>query len=280
MQLAKAVGKLQNRQIGAYQKGYQYFTLGVNTGEHGLNVSNPCCFALQCFYNDQDETGTPVYVGHTDIAHHAHVRTIATHFADVPVPCSANGLLAQYDYWFNSQDTVSPVRYLPIRSKMTFNVEYPNMASNAVPLWVRVDIVRMKKNLQINPHVFELPQNLPALGHMADDELNTRNRYNRTYFQVYTTKWIRLDNEDAPSNKTIRKQCTIDWKFSPKELTIDKEPGDVGTGNFSQSFISNMPQNKIFWVVMSTNSNLAEASNVKLKCNRFISWRDPHGKAA
>ena len=273
--LSKAINNIQRTQLGSYQKNYQSFSLNLGTGMNDLNVGSPVAFALNNFL-----ASTPVFNGRVDIGdptHPVHIAHTPTHFNDIAIP-NADSIQAKYNYWNMAQDdTCSKRQYLPISTNVNLKVSFPSLPTNHHPIWIRVDVFRMIKVLDSpTTHDYDLPANLPGLGHMADDSIQTKNRFNKQYFKLYFTKWMKINNDDQ-ATKDVERFCKFRFTFPNKILKLDCDHAISGV---TQDFHTNMPQRDIYWCMISTNTDLPHNESCTLQCTRFISWRDQSGVAS
>ena len=277
--LSRQVKALQLAQLGQFQKSYEHCAI-LDGGEHGhyWNKDRPLIFAANNFLEDAF-----VYVGTPDGSTGTTLPSFAPRVQwEKYSPSGITGLM-DYDYWAHANDdTASPTAYRAISTDLKFALKAPNLAGD-VQYWVRIDLVKSKHQLlHSNSRKLSLPMNVMALGGLAADNMHERNRFNRDYFTVVQTKWIKLDNKNNDMHETIERYCTMHIKFpvsSPTEkLDIKKIAGDVDHPAVNETFISNMPQKDIYWVVLSTN-NIHGESNVKVEMTRLNRFRDNSGVA-
>ena len=280
--LARQVKALQLSRMGSYQKNYEHVSI-LDGGDHGLfwNKDRPLIFAANDFLDE-----SYVYVGCPDNV--SAPGSVIPGFApkvhwEKYTPSGITGL-NDYDYWAHANDdSASTTAYRAISTDIKFALKAPNLAGD-VQYWVRIDLVKTKRTLlHSNSRKLSLPQNIMALGNLAADDMHARNRYNREFFTVLQTKWIKLDNKNNDMHETIQRWCTMHIKFperSPTEkLDIHKREGDVDHPAIHESFISNMPPPSVYWVILST-SNVHGESNVKVEMTRVTRYRDNSGVAA
>jgi len=269
--LARQVKTLQLKEEGQYQKNLEHCE--VTGGTIAWNTVQPICFALNNFLEHSQ-----VFIGHDDADLHLPAHAEATHWVKTNPP----SLYPEYSYWDGANDdNANPEAYKPIGTTITFNVEAPSLSPNQV-YWCRIDIVKPKKILQnTNIHKLGLPQNIQSLSHLANDDMNKRNRYNREYFQVIKTKWIKLENKNEV-NKTIEKFTKMYFKFPEKSTCTKLGAGEAkitASGSLDTTFFSQMPLDEVYWCILSTSnaSGNSDSNHVKLQMNRFISYRDRFG---
>ena len=152
----------------------------------------------------------------------------------------------------------------------------------AQPTWeqiyIRIDIFRQIKTLPATAaHQLNMPYNLYALKNMAATNAAERNRFNREYFKLYKTKYIKFPHSEVANGyETCHFNCR--FPFSKKVTLSAGSPvsinGELGHST-AQSFTSNMPVRDVFYCMISTNAG--SAANIVPYLNRFISYRDQHG---
>ena len=278
--LARQVANLQKTQIGLFQKNYEICKLH----NHGWHDHAPFAFPLNNFLKDecrifQATEDTTSHPGHIVPAY--VVRNQFAHWS----PTSPL-LSDQFNYWAGANsDSASFIAYRPISTTLNFKFTAPALPPN-VDYWVRIDIVQCKKTLpHSNVHSLTLPNNLLALGNLAHDDIEKRNRINRQYFKIHKTKWLRMHNDKNSTNTTIEKWCKIHWKFNQfkKSSTEDLDAGaviDTVTGPVSTTFETQMPKQDIYWVILSTSNQEPADDKIEVDISRYISYRDQHGVAS
>ena len=276
--LAKQVKSLQLTQIGPYQKNWEM--CAITGGLHAWHETQPVCFALNNMFHE-----APVYMGVADsttFPGHEVPGHITVQNWEKTEPFS---VYPEYSYWSGANDDVADkVRYRPISTKVTVNIECPSLAPNTT-YWARIDIIKPTKTLlQSNAHKLTLPFNLQSLAYLVSDNMSKRNRINRQYFKIYETRWIKMNN-DTDVNKTVERFKTFTFKFpanSPCEKINAREHVQTVTGQINENFISNMPPDSIYWMVLSTSfaGSLHASAEMNVQLSRFISYRDPDGVAS
>ena len=200
-----------------------------------------------------------------------------------------------YNYWANAQDdTVSFEKFLPISSyyDITFSKE---MAPYDDDIWIRVDIVKVKKHMLHSPtHMLALPDNLHGLKNMAVSPTSMehqKNAFNPTYFKVVKTRWVKLslggqryyvntDTQDAAGTtetlrnyKLVERHMKIFHKFPNKLIVPDLKTSD----NINDDFVRSQEPEHLTWMVF----NVSAASNSpNIFIRRTNKWRDADGIAA
>ena len=274
--LAKQVKILQLKEAGNYQRNLEHCS--ITGGLHAWTTTQPICFAMnnmlnesQVFMGVEDNTAQPgtTLPGHLTIQNWHHTEPFS--------------IYPEYSYWSGANDDhANPQSYRPIGTTITLNFEAPSLAPNKI-YWCRADIVKVKKVLKnTTANKLGLPENIQSLSNLASDSMSFRNRYNREYFTVLKTYWCKLEN-NSDQDKTIEKFIKIYFKFPDKKSTTEKLGADehraTSVGEVSTSFFSQMPQDEIYWMILSTsnNGNPGDTNHVKLQMSRFISYRDKFG---
>ncbi len=278
-QLSRQVKSLQLARAGSYQKSYQY----VEVAGTQLKKLHPLIFTL----NDFTVYGH-VMTSSIDASGVPQVTSTYTWQAVQDPMYQANLTAPQFSYWANAKDDyVSDVLYRPIQATITFDVFDNSSSFNEPEFWVRVDVVKQRKIIAQTPtHNLNLPWNASALGNMATQGIE-KNRWNKEYFSVIMTKWIKITKEDFGNQHkqgVLHGRTSFKFNFPAKTLKVDADqklyPSAAGVDGtpLTQDFETNIPQrDKVFVVI---NSSLDGDSNHKMVIRRFISWRDLNGVAA
>lgn len=277
--LAKQVRSLQQAQLGQYQKCYE--CASIVQGAVNWNSSNPICFAANNFLEEAN-----IYIGHAD----------TTTFPGTTVPGyvvrqhwekqthTGQSKFGMYDYWYHANDdTASPTAYKAYSTTLKFNFK-ANLDINA-QFWCRIDVVRPKKILlHTNARQLGLPMNIQALGDLAHDDMMKRNRLNRDYFQVMQTKFVKLVNTTSAA-RMVEQFQTMYLKFPDRSTTqkLDVKhdiptPQDPHSG-VSETFLTNMPEDEVYWVILSTSHTGSDA-DVIVDMTRLTRFRDNSGVAS
>ena len=277
--LARQVKQLQMSKIGKYQENYEYCQI---VGGEGTNWSQdqPIIFAANNFLED-----APIFIGKYDdtthIGHDIPSHVVKTQWAK-RTPAGSGSKFPEHDYWVHSNDDhVSTTAYKAISTTLNINIEAPALAGNHV-YWVRIDVFKPKKTLlHSNVRKLSLPMNVQALNGMASAEMSSRNRFHKDYFTVIYSKWIKLSHTlPAEDHKSIEKFCKIYLKFpqrsSTEKLNLHSEVETVN-GTVQETFTSNMPQDEVYWVMLSTNQTSHDSMPVRAEMTRVIRYRDANG---
>jgi hypothetical protein len=277
--LAKQVRSLQLRNIGQFQKNWEHCAVvGGNTAWH---AQQPVIFAMNNFIHE-----APIYQGKADSTSFPGKTVpgyiVKTNWAHTD-PYSA---YTDYSYWQGANDDVAnPKSYQPIATTITFNFEAPALPPNSI-YWVRMDIIKPKKVLlHSNVHKLGLPMNVQSLSDLVNDDMLKRNRINRQYFDVIKTKFIKMTNTKN-SDTTIEKFYKYTHKF-PQSFSYPTRTLGAGetihtpTGEITDTFVSNMPQDKIVWCMLSCSfdGQLDQSNILNVQMSRYISYRDNEGVA-
>lgn len=278
-QLSRQVKSLQLARAGMYQKSYSF----VEVAGTKLKKLYPIIFTL-------NDLTTQAYVKESGISAQGDpIVTDAYPWAPVSDPMfNALNTNPQYSYWANVRDDyVSAVAYRPIQCSLSFSVEDPTAAFFEHPFWLRIDVVKQIKTLaQTSAHNLNLPWNAAALGNMASIGVD-RNRYNKEYFNVIMTKWVKVSKDDFGNqhkNAMLYGSTSFKFNFPAKTLNIDADqkliPVSAGVTMSPriQNFETNVPQRDKVFVVINSSHDANE--DMKLTIRRFASWRDNDGVAA
>lgn len=272
--LARQVKSLQRAQIGQVQKNYERLEFGNHTvtwseGQNFLFAMNDFTDESPLFGGKTDSTtfpgnNVPGYIVESQFQHHTPV------FAG----------FGDYSYWKGANDDqANKDCYLPLSSEINMSFNANNLKSGYT-VWIRVDIFKMKKVLlHSNVHRLSLPSNMQALGKMATDNLQNRNRFNKTYFNLIKTKWIKLHNNqetDMPVTGYFKH-----WqKFPEKVLKLDMDHHvETPVGNVDPKFITNVPQDDIYWCMLSCSNDQNTGNHITGTISRLNKYRDNEGVA-
>ena len=274
--LARQVKNLQLSQLGQFQKEYHYCKIGEGANNVRLTDTQPILFALNDFTDN-----APVYIGSRDttVVPNINSYTTGTVWSDA-TPYGGGTGNDDYSYWrVDNANTADKSGYTPISTRVKINMEMVNVTP-AEEFWFRVDIIRPTKVLlNSNVHKLTLPTNVQGLARLASSDLDLRNRINRKYFHIYDTKWFKFSH-DNEVNKTLEKFYSINFKF-PKQSAIENlqatESLTIGSSTIPQNFITNAPQDQIYWCLIST-SNTQSDRRSKIQMTRYISYRDKDNK--
>ena len=276
MTLSRQVKALQVAKLGKFQKEYHYCKIGEGASNLRLTDAQPVLFAL----NDFTENA-PVYIGSRDttVIPNVNSYTTGTVWSDA-TPFGGSSGNDDYSYWrVDNANKADKSGYTPISTRVKINFEMVNVTP-AEEFWFRVDIIKPTKVLlNSNVHKLTLPTNVQGLAKLASSDLDVRNRINRTYFTVYDTKWFKMSHNNEV-NKTLEKFYSINFKF-PKQKSVENmaatDDMTIGTTTIPQNFITNVPQDDIYWCLIST-SNTQSDRRSKIQMTRYISYRDNDNK--
>ena len=171
---------------------------------------------------------------------------------------------------------------------------------------VRIDIIQPKRIPTMNAwNYLQLPPGLLGLRNLAGKTMMKRNRINRDYFNVLTTKYIYFDGKKTTSaNTEVRKMWKWTQKFKDKTIDLDLDAerqedqrgvptttttvrsdgtsqttttyGDDVSGA-EASFASVYDPYKMVWAVISFSTQNRTDPNWSMSMMRTNKWRDPHG---
>lgn len=289
MTLSRQVKSLQLSKIGLYQKAWQNANVGPGFEPVSHGWTNKVLFMALNDFSPYAALwrGEPEIDPLSDNYNTPKTVQISNWATWVPSQNSASGtqMHNRYNYWFNSQDVVSPVAYLPISTRVTMQFEIEGMPANAEPVYIRYQVIRQKKQLlHTTAHALNLPTNMASLAGMALDS-KYRNRINREYFHIHQDKWIKMSNANDVT-KNVKRTLVCTQKFPSKVLKVEGEhpvtSGTAESDNVLQGFTTNIRPTDVYYLVIHTSRNLdfANGERLSINFNRFISWRDQHGVAA
>lgn len=258
--LSRSVLKLQRQQLGLYQVARHGYSAPSN--DSTFTDSRPICFPINNF-----DAGANIFT-----CDGSGADVVKGTFSNFMYPMGSSEM---YNYWEGTyNDTVSDIAYLPISTQLEFHFE-SNMSAVQQPIWIRVDIVRQKKFLpDTTSHDLYLPNSLIGLSKMAVTK--TPNQYNREYFDVLQTKWVKLDRADATHSGAMlmQKRIKMSHTFPNKLIKIDESPG---TSTSDHTFHTNVQPKDMIWCVM--NCSHGGVPNLNVDIVRTCRWRDQHGVA-
>jgi hypothetical protein len=272
--LARQVKSLQLSRMGEFQKQYEY--VQITGGDTPWSTDNPLIFAANNFLHSSHvwigKADTVSFPGHTVPGYIPRAQWAKR------LPQNMGARYADYDYWGHANDDVcSSDSYKAISTTIDFNFEAPSLGPNQV-YWVRIDVIKPKRIfLNSNSKKLSLPANVQSLGNLANDDMTKRNRINRDYFTIIKTKWVKLENLNN-EDKTQERWHNYYLKFPDRSNTqkLDVHTSvSTETGQVNETFVSNMPQDQIYWVLLSTSA----ANNCAVEMTRVTRYRDTLGVA-
>ena len=267
VQLAKQVRSLQLSQIGSIQQSIDYYVENLSTGNGALSTKYPWAFCVNDFLLTRTN-GCPVFANGNPAGeyHRGYWNVVDTNVSGSE----------KWDMWQDTQnDQCSLTQYLPLSSKLMFEFTITGMAAGAIPIWLRIDFVKMKNTYSTSTeHQWNLPTCLPGFGNLATEHLNERNSINPALFtRVRKTKWLCLKPSDTTSVITRRVTQTV--QFPGKIL----KPDIADFASSGETFYSNVPLKDQVWCLISssTPSGTSWPQGVRVEMRRHNKWRDPHG---
>jgi len=301
--LARQVKQLQLADKGEFQKNYEVYHLPDATH---FNSTHPLLFALNDMqrgtlheqevnsgYDDHHARGCPVYIGKLQPVGGTSASSYpfyeqASRFYDYTQQYG-QGDNEAYSYWKTDNDqTASKVSYCPIANYTKIQTRVHNL-NHGETIWFRIDVIRRKRtrDLQFNSVQKKfLPNNLVNLSQLCVDDMTSRNRINRSYYQIIKTKWIKHTNMLSTTPIDSHKVTTIGMKFKqmkkrPEErlfagelVTVPQTTGGHDDPEeLETSFYTQMDQSDIFWCLVNT-SHTGDDTKCKVDMTRYISWRD------
>lgn len=264
--LSRAVNRLQHQQLGLFQKRRE--KMAINCVTDGFNRTYPLAFCLNQF-NDRSNLHSQMYkvntsTGAGELCKRFELQNLDTIYGSVP------GAYTPYNpHSFSNDDTPSEEAYQPLGTKVRFEVEFENVPASAEPKWIRIDIVKPKKQLLATPtHELTMPVGLLQFSNIARGDMLARNFINPQLWSV-KTKWCKLENLQS-TTASLKKVITITRSFKNQPM-IKPDYNSTTTGNF----LTNVPYMQKEWCVISCGDSTPTTINIQ----RFTSWRDQHGTA-
>jgi len=267
--LAKQVRNLQLAKYGRAQWQHQHmvFTADNTLTNMTLKQISPRAFCVNNFYNSSKiYTGTVAGTAPDQIASYASTANFST----VGVDSLFQNI---YDWNYKqSQDTLSNVSYLPIKTNIKIRFRCVDNGPSAIPVRCRVTVFKFKSGSFNNAVLSHLPTNLGAYSYMVDRNPATRNYFNtHDYHEILCDKWVSFKQQDV-AKTDIEKTVMIPIRFpGQKPLDVDVSTTTPAT----QDFTDNISKKDQIWCLISTDA--ATDTRVDFQMERWIHWRDQHG---
>lgn len=277
-QLANAVKRLQQSRLGEYQKRAEKFEW-LKTNDQALfpvEGKKPMCFCLNGFVDRDYDTGararTMIYTT-TANGHGAAFER----FTPFTPPWS--GINESVDpHWASEDDLVSQEVYQPLGTKVTFEFAISNVPANMWNQYIRIDIVKPRKILNISTqHHLKMPTGLGQFSYLAENSMLKRNFINPTYWKTVKTIWIPVSNNTGAAKyfqvtRTITRSYKNDKPFKP-----DLNASDPVLNKYAP-FHDLVDPRDLEWCVISSSidSNMFDRVSIL----RQTSWRDQNGTTA
>ena len=266
MQLSRAVNKLQHQQIGLFQKRRE--KMAIDCATDGFSKTYPLCFSTNQF-NDRNNLHSQMYkvnasTGSGELLKRFELQDLGTIYGSTP------GAYTPYNpHVFSNDDTPSVEAYKALGTKVRFEIEFANVLASAEPKWIRIDVIRPKKQLVMSAtHQLTLPLGLLQFSGIASGDLLRRNFINPQLWKV-KTKWCKFENKQSVT-ASLKKIITISSSFKNDPL-IKGDYNNTTDGNF----LTNVPYKQKEWCIISCGDSTPTTINIQ----RFTSWRDSYGTA-
>ena len=267
MQLARAVNRLQHQQLGLFQKRSE--KMNITSATDGFNRTYPLAFCLNQF-NDANNLHAQMFkvnatTGAGEFLKRFELQNLGIIYGSTP------GAYTPYNpHWGSNDDTPSTEAYQPLGTKVRFEVEFENVPASAEPKWIRIDILRPKKQYIMSAtHELTMPIGLLQFSNIATGDLLRRNFINPQMWSVKTT-WCKFENKQS-TTASLKKIVTITRSFKNSKLIKPDYNSTTGA-----NFMTNVPYMQKEWCVISCGDSTPTTINIQ----RFTSWRDQHGVAA
>ena len=142
---------------------------------------------------------------------------------------------------------------------------------------MRIDIVKPKKILLDSIyHDLTMPKGLGQFCNLAENYMLNRNVINTTYWDIVSTKWVKISNNSGVS-KGVTRMVTVNrsYKNSPV-IKTDLNSTSAGSNPVTYPmFHHSVDPRQLEWCVISTGFRIPERMSIL----RQISWRDQNGTA-
>jgi len=204
-------------------------------------------------------------------------------------------------FWVGqNSDFPNTGQYLPIYVKLTCTALTDTTVGN---VRIRVDLISYKKSKYVPTFGAQPSTIMPdAIQHL--DGLSRPNQYriNQTYFKIYQTKFMYINNQNRPgsaanpvSHGTTGSQTFCSFVVKPKQprnqdLTtplVDRTSPEIPDGNFGPL---NVDITQPLWAIFSVDQPdqaiptpedpNPPLPNVFIRCSRKCVWRDTLGSSA
>ncbi len=274
-QLANAVKKLQLSRLGEFQKRAETFVWAKNNDTTvPFSSSHPLCFNLNGFtdrdYDNGTQTRTMMYQTATNGTGVSFKR-----FQDWVAPFETTN--SSVNAHWGDDDQVSKECYKPLGTKVTFEFEIAAQPAGYPTQWIRIDVVKPKKMLNISTqHHLKMPTGIGQFAKLTEQYMLDRNFINKVYWQRIKTIYIPITNNTSVS-KQINLQRTVMRSYkNDKPFRPDLNASQAVAGKYAP-FHDVVDPRDIEWCVIS--HNLGTHLN-RMSVLRHTSWRDHNGTSA
>ena len=275
--LSAAVKQLQNSKLGEFQKRTETFvwTSGSDLSSIPFDSARPLCFNLNGFtdrdYDNGAQARTMMYRTNLD-----GTGISAKRFEDWVAPYEITNLSVNA-HW-GDDDQVSKECYKPLGTKVTFEFEIGSVAAGSTTHWIRIDIDKPRKMLNISTqHHLKMPTGIGQFAKLTEQYMLNRNFINKTYWEVKKTIFIPIKN-DSGVTKQINLQRTISRSYkNAKPFRPDLNASQAVADKYAP-FHDVVDPRDIEWCLIS--HNLGSNNFNRMSILRHTSWRDQNGTSA
>lgn len=265
--LARQVKTLQLGKLGNFQKRCE--KMNIVSATENFNRTYPICFCMNQF-NDANNLHAQAYKVDSTSGAAVFMKRFEPQSSQV-IYGSVPGPYTKYNpHWGSNDDTPSTEIYQPLGTKVRIQFEFENVLTTEEPKWLRVDIVRPKKQYTMTAtHDLTLPVGLLQFSNIARGDVLERNWINPQLWTV-KTKWLKLWNNSS-ATKDLKGIITINSSYKN-----DKPIKPDYNSTTGATFLTNVPYMQKEWCIISCGDSAPTTIDIQ----RFTSWRDQHGVAA
>lgn len=281
-QLANAVKRLQQAQLGQYQKRAEEFswTKTSDAVHRPFGKTQPIAICLNQFTGGRDPASSTGYfragVIGTASTGEGYIMKRWEDYSLV----AFTGREALNPHWGANDDGVSHELYQPLGTQLKFEILYNSIGAADPTNWIRFDVISPKKILpESTLHTLNMPKGIGQFANLGDQHMLQRGYINKEYWKVHSTKWVSFSNNSGVAKMMI-KTVTINQSFKgTKPLNPDFDALDHSTSaGGNPTFTQNIDPRQLRWLVISVGSNASVPD--QLNVLRHTSWRDQHGTTA
>lgn len=279
------ISRLEEKVNGHVQRGYHQLSIRYNPGTFTWSPAQPILVCLNDFYSQTTAAGGgtgsayyPTYAGAPpNVTMQANVLD---RFVDF-LPGASLGFAPQYQQWSNQRlSQPSKVGYQPLYTDIRIVLNRAACTPSGGDLWVRVDCFRARKTyLSVtggpDPKIYNMPQALGALSHMAVGPNTRSNSFNPALWSV-KTRWIKLPAVDIDS-RDINTIFHVKMGFPKKFLSTNVDVTSAGVG---EQFYNCVDPKQVHWMLLSISRdspNQTTDPTPTITMTRKVVYRDSRG---